>query len=369
MMKKSFKLAIYGSPLVFFSPLAIVSCSGTGEFASQANSGKNYDALWNNSFFQLADEIPSSLFGLTINQLENRINDQIRNDRETQKLMKVFAFNLLYQAAKNPYNREAKRVDVTDENLKRFGDFLSDKMKPDQTSNDNDEKKTYNKFNGFIEKIGDFKIKILAFESSQNENGKVDVQLKNDAILGNLITKDLLDRLHLQISFKINDQETNEMVVKNGENIFYRTQKSREERNTIKKFQDNQEIIGLIENQYKYQGSKMFYDIESQQFQTIVLTTNVKYNNDKDTTPSGFIKDTDTNRKLVYFDFKNIATELYENHLFIDLANSAYFDPFLQTNFNNYLKEQKLYVDSKMKQIDFNLQTTIKYKEPKEENS
>lgn len=45
MKKKSFKLAIYGSPLVFFNPLAIVSCSGTGEFASQANSGKNYDAL------------------------------------------------------------------------------------------------------------------------------------------------------------------------------------------------------------------------------------------------------------------------------------------------------------------------------------
>ena len=352
------------APAAALAPLSVVACDFSGGFTTQTDGAKNYDILWNTAFFKLPNETPSAIYNLTIEELETRINAQINSSAQARKLLKLFAFTSLYQAVKNPYNREGQRVDIADEALKKFGDFLSDQMKPDQADETDDKKKTYRNFDRFIESFNNVKISVLAFEPTTTASGRPGpVLIDKSVLLGEELGPKLLERLHFQLSFKINNARIHELVVSNNEPVFHRTQKNREERIIIKNHRNSPAVLELIENQFKYQGTKMYYDLPSQEFRSIILTSNVKYNTDKDTTPSGFIGGTDTTRKLFFFDFKQIGRETYQNYLILDLANSAYFDPFLQTNFNNYLKTQQLYVDSKMKRIEINLKTTINYKE------
>lgn len=371
MNKKAIRLFSLGIPVTVALPFVVVSCSSSN-FVSEIDGAKNYDILWNTSFFKLPEEKPSQIFDLKIQEFENRINNEINGNSQNRKLLKLFAFSSLYQAVKNPYNREGKVATINDEKLKKFGDFLSDQMKPDDDKITDDNKKTYNNFDRFIEKFVDVKINVLAFDTVEDatNSNKIKAQINKNLSLGESLNDDLLDRLHFQLSFKINDPKTNELIVNNGESIFYRTPKIREEREVINKNKNaDLELRNLIENQFKYQGSKMYFDLETQEFKSIVLTSNVKLNGDKSTKPSGFIEGTDTNRKLLFFDFKQIGKEEFQNYLIFDLANSSYFDPFLQTNFNNYLKKQNLYVDSKMKRIEINLKTSIKYKEYADDNN
>ena len=371
MNKKAIRLFSLGIPLSITLPFVVVSCSSSN-FVSEIDGGKNYDILWNTSFFKLPEEKPSQIFDLKIQEFENKINNEINGNSQNRKLLKLFAFSSLYQSVKNPYNREGKIATINDEKLKKFGDFLSDQMKPDNDKITDDSKKTYNNFDRFIEKFVDVKINVLAFDTVEDatNSNKIKAQINKNLSLGESLNDDLLDRLHFQLSFKINDPKTNELIVNNGESIFYRTPKIREEREIINKNKNaDLELRNLIENQFKYQGSKMYFDLETQEFKSIVLTSNVKLNGDKSTKPSGFIEGTDTNRKLLFFDFKQIGKEEFQNYLIFDLANSSYFDPFLQTNFNNYLKKQNLYVDSKMKRIEINLKTSVKYKEYPDDNN
>ena len=371
MNKKAIRLFSLGIPLSITLPFVVVSCSSSN-FVSEIDGGKNYDILWNTSFFKLPEEKPSQIFDLKIQEFENKINNEINGNSQNRKLLKLFAFSSLYQSVKNPYNREGKIATINDEKLKKFGDFLSDQMKPDDDKITDDNKKTYNNFDRFIEKFVDVKINVLAFDTVEDatNSNKIKAQINKNLSLGESLNDDLLDRLHFQLSFKINDPKTNELIVNNGESIFYRTPKIREEREVINKNKNADLVLrNLIENQFKYQGSKMYFDLETQEFKSIVLTSNVKLNGDKSTKPSGFIEGTDTNRKLLFFDFKQIGKEEFQNYLIFDLANSSYFDPFLQTNFNNYLKKQNLYVDSKMKRIEINLKTSIKYKEYADDNN
>ena len=371
MNKKAIRLFSLGIPLSITLPFVVVSCSSSN-FVSEIDGGKNYDILWNTSFFKLPEEKPSQIFDLKIQEFENKINNEINGNSQNRKLLKLFAFSSLYQSVKNPYNREGKIATINDEKLKKFGDFLSDQMKPDNDKITDDSKKTYNNFDRFIEKFVDVKINVLAFDAVEDatNSNKIKAQINKNLSLGESLNDDLLDRLHFQLSFKINDPKTNELIVNNGESIFYRTPKIREEREIINKNKNaDLELRNLIENQFKYQGSKMYFDLETQEFKSIVLTSNVKLNGDKSTKPSGFIEGTDTNRKLLFFDFKQIGKEEFQNYLIFDLANSSYFDPFLQTNFNNYLKKQNLYVDSKMKRIEINLKTSVKYKEYPDDNN
>lgn len=371
MNKKAIRLFSLGIPVTVALPFVVVSCSSSN-FVSEIDGAKNYDILWNTSFFKLPEEKPSQIFDLKIQEFENRINNEINGNSQNRKLLKLFAFSSLYQAVKNPYNREGKVATINDEKLKKFGDFLSDQMKPDDDKITDDNKKTYNNFDRFIEKFVDVKINVLAFDTVEDatNSNKIKAQINKNLSLGESLNDDLLDRLHFQLSFKINDPKTNELIVNNGESIFYRTPKIREEREVINKNKNaDLDLRNLIENQFKYQGSKMYFDLETQEFKSIVLTSNVKLNGDKSTKPSGFIEGTDTNRKLLFFDFKQIGKEEFQNYLIFDLANSSYFDPFLQTNFNNYLKKQNLYVDSKMKRIEINLKTSIKYKEYADDNN
>ena len=371
MNKKAIRLFSLGIPLSITLPFVVVSCSSSN-FVSEIDGGKNYDILWNTSFFKLPEEKPSQIFDLKIQEFENKINNEINGNSQNRKLLKLFAFSSLYQSVKNPYNREGKVATINDEKLKKFGDFLSDQMKPDNDKITDDSKKTYNNFDRFIEKFFDVKINVLAFDTVEDatNSNKIKAQINKNLSLGESLNDDLLDRLHFQLSFKINDPKTNELIVNNGESIFYRTPKIREEREIINKNKNaDLELRNLIENQFKYQGSKMYFDLETKEFKSIVLTSNVKLNGDKSTKPSGFIEGTDTNRKLLFFDFKQIGKEEFQNYLIFDLANSSYFDPFLQTNFNNYLKKQNLYVDSKMKRIEINLKTSVKYKEYPDDNN
>ena len=371
MNKKAIRLFSLGIPVTVALPFVVVSCSSSN-FVSEIDGAKNYDILWNTSFFKLPEEKPSQIFELKIQEFENRINNEINGNSQNRKLLKLFAFSSLYQSVKNPYNREGKVATINDEKLKKFGDFLSDQMKPDDDKITDDNKKTYNNFDRFIEKFVDVKINVLAFDTVEDttNSNKIKAQINKNLSLGESLNDDLLDRLHFQLSFKINDPKTNELVVNNGESIFYRTPKIREEREVINKNKNaDLELRNLIENQFKYQGSKIYFDLKTQEFKSIVLTSNVKLNGDKSTKPSGFIEGTDTNRKLLFFDFKQIGKEEFQNYLIFDLANSSYFDPFLQTNFNNYLKKQNLYVDSKMKRIEINLKTSIKYKEYTDDNN
>ena len=371
MNKKAIRLFSLGIPATVALPFVVVSCSSSN-FVSEIDGAKNYDILWNTSFFKLPEEKPSQIFDLKIQEFESRINNEINGNSQNRKLLKLFAFSSLYQSVKNPYNREGKVATINDEKLKKFGDFLSDQMKPDDDKITDDNKKTYNNFDRFIEKFVDVKINVLAFDTVEDatNSNKIKAQINKNLSLGESLNDDLLDRLHFQLSFKINDPKTNELIVNNGESIFYRTPKIREEREVINKNKNADLVLrNLIENQFKYQGSKMYFDLETQEFKSIVLTSNVKLNGDKSTKPSGFIEGTDTNRKLLFFDFKQIGKEEFQNYLIFDLANSSYFDPFLQTNFNNYLKKQNLYVDSKMKRIEINLKTSIKYKEYADDNN
>lgn len=355
-----------------FLPIAVVSCSKTNEEAFFASSDKNiYQSIWNTSFTTFIDEnkLSEYIYSTKIEDLEKMINDQIKNDKKTTKIIKIYLFSLLWQSIKNPYSRDGKRVSLLSEDLKKYSDFLSNLVQPDDNNAD---KKTYNNFDSFIESFYDFKVNILPFD----DNGNI-ITINKQKTVGEVISnnknKDTLELLNFQFEFKIKNDKANELMLQKDDktkHIFYRTKLDKEEKIIIRKYKDQQsEVANLISNQFNYQGSKMYYDIEQQVFKTIVLTNNVKYDGTIKTKPSGFKEDSDFKRSLLFFDFKRQSEKKYVQYLILNLSSSNYFDTSLTSDFRKYLEEQKILVDGSMQKVEFNLNKVVGYEPIKNENN
>ena len=87
MNKKAIRLFSLGIPVTVALPFVVVSCSSSN-FISEIDGAKNYDILWNTSFFKLPEEKPSQIFELKIQEFENRINNEINGNSQNRKLLK-----------------------------------------------------------------------------------------------------------------------------------------------------------------------------------------------------------------------------------------------------------------------------------------
>lgn len=355
-----------------FLPVAIVSCSKNNQEAFFASSDQNiYQSIWNTSFTTFIDEskLNEYIYSTKIEDLEKLINDQIKNSTKTTKIIKIYLFSILWQSIKNPYSRDGKRVSLLSEDLKKYSDFLSNLVKPD---NINADKKTYKNFDAFIDSIYDFKINILPFDNNNNTI-TINKQKTVGEIISNNKNKDTLELLNFQFEFKIKNDRANELMLQKDDktkHIFYRTKLDKDEKLIIRKYKDqSSEIANIISNQFNYQGSKMYYDIDQKVFKTIVLTDNVKYDGTIKTRPSGFKDDSDAKRNLFYFDFRRQSEKKYQQFLILNLSSSSYFDTSLTSDFRKYLEEQKILVDGSMKKLEFNLYKDVAYEPIKNENN
>lgn len=383
-MKKINKFLISSSILsVGIIPLAVVSCSNNSSFSNNfIESTTLYDELWNvNKFYDAnveGEEVPF-FHKWTIQQLEDKINDLIRKDSKIGEMMKLFAFISLKNAISSPYDKQGNKVSIISEQLKTFDSELNTLMKPDD---DKKENKTYKNFNNFINKINDFKIEILPFGTTK-EKVSIDKKEIISNVIGSGITSDenqitfkSFEKLNFKFSFKINDDTINEKIIdKNSDgkkSIFYRTSLDVEQRKIIRDFSKNKDVQPHIINQFTYEGTKMFYNIETKRFESIVLTTNIKKNGNRSTKPSGFIENYDTKRKLFWFDWKQVSPKKYQYYLVMNTSDNNYFNQNLSTDWSNFLKWKKIVnSENKIDLVGFNLGNNIVYdfKEDEEEAS
>lgn len=351
-------------------PLAVISCSNqpNNPFVSDETNSNSYGDLWNLSFSNAIDKVDlsNSLYEMTLKDFESKLNEQILSNRRINKLMKIYCFQLLYQAIKNPYDSGGHKISNLGNNLTNYGQYLLDKINPD---NPDVENKKYNNFDKFLDNFKNIKINVLSFKTFEPDpnqpNTPVQVEFNNLIKLGNRINDhNNLERLNFQISFEVSDPYLNEKIInEQGETIFYKTNKTREQRQLINKYKNNkdQSIYNLIDNQFLYQGTKMYYEVPTKTFKTIVLNSNVKNGNSFETKQSGFIKTVDTNRNVSFFDFKEIGKNKYRQYFVWNLANSSYFDTSLSSNFTNYLTQFGFIKDSKMEKVEFNFNKYIYY--------
>lgn len=370
-IKKNKSLYSIVLPAVFIVPFVSSSCSKNYTNAFVSSNSDNYSSLWNVSLTDIADRdiyknpfLKNSLYSMKISELNQLINEQIENDQKMKKIMEIFSFLLLWQAIKNPYTRDGKRVSILSKELKDYDNFLTNELIPDNPSDVDD--KTYKNFDKFIESFYDLKINIISFRKNNTM-----ITIDSEQKVGDLINSlENLELLNFQFSFKIKNKEANTLIInKNDKNkhIFYKTTTNREERKIIKD-NENTKIDSLIKNQFNYQGSKMYYDIENQTFKSIILTSNIKFNGVQNTKPSGFIETYDTQRNMFYLDFKQVGDKNYEQYLILDLSKSNYFDTNLSADFNNYLKKEKIIDENnKIKNVEFKLNKFVNYEISKEE--
>lgn len=360
------KLKINNIKIVLLAPIiiptiAIVSCGNSKKNDEFISDSSLYSDIWDTAYTKVNNNIPNNeLFNLSISEINKKLNNIIESDSKIKKIMQIYCFQLLYKAIRHPYDTNGKEITNLNSNLTSYTQYLIDKTKPDNEKADDEDKK-YNNFDKFLDSFIDIKINVLAFSKNKEQ-----VTLNNTIKVGEKLNEknnNNGDRLNFQITFKSKDEEINKKILnKDNETIFLKTKKTREQRALIKQYANNKDknVFNLINNQYLYQGTKLYY--EDSTFKTIVLKDNVNKDKSLPTPNSGFIQDVDTERKLLFFDFKQSSSNEYNQYLVLDLNNSSYFDTNITSNFNKYLKWKGYYKDSKMDKIEFNLNESITYK-------
>lgn len=347
------------STAVVLSPITIaLSCSNQNNANSISISNSNsdlYSTIWNLSGL---DEIKNSFFNLTIEELQNKINKQIKEDSKKYFLMKIYCFYLLWDGMKNPTSEDGSTSQlILSEDIKSFGTFLSNKLVSDNdkiTLND----RTYNNLRTYLNTF-DFDISIV------NINNK---QIDNKLTLRDVLWKNSYYVLNFKINFWTSDEETNTKMVNSNtkKSIMYKNNLSRTQREKIRSIA-NPELKELTTNQYSYQSTKIYYNTVDKKFSTIILPSNVILNGNEETIDSGF-SSKDKSRKLFLFDFYNANPNdnNYQSFLELCLNQSDNFNFSINSDWTNFLKKENYYKENQsgtltMENIKVNLDCNFTY--------
>ena len=136
------------SAIVILSPISIaLSCSSKNNEYQVSSNTDLYSTIWNLSG---DNQIKNSFFNLTIDELQKKINQQIKNDEKKYYLMKIYCFYLLWEAMKNPTSEDGTTSQlILSEDIKNFGTFLSNKLVSDNDKITLDNR-TYNNLKAYI---------------------------------------------------------------------------------------------------------------------------------------------------------------------------------------------------------------------------
>ncbi len=344
------------SAIVILSPISIaLSCSSKNNEYQVSSNTDLYSTIWNLSG---DNQIKNSFFNLTIDELQKKINQQIKNDEKKYYLMKIYCFYLLWEAMKNPTSEDGTTSQlILSEDIKNFGTFLSNKLVSDNDKITLDNR-TYNNLKAYINTF-DFDISII--------------NLNNETIDNTLTLRDVLWNksyyvLNFKIEFWTSDDETNNKMinVNTGKSIMYKNNLSRTQREEIRKI-NNSELKKMTTYQYSYQSTKLYYDTTNKKFSTIILPSNVYYNGNEETINSGFTSK-DKSRKLFLFDFysNNEKDNNYQSYLELCLSQSENFNYSINSDWTNFLKKENYYKENKtgsltMENIKINLDINFVY--------
>ena len=163
-------LALSSLPL---TAIAVVSCSqnSSNNWASQVST--TYSNIWNLTNTNITNnQNNNSVYSLTIQQLEDQINNVVNSNKFLLKQAKAWCFSMLWNAIKSPYSRSGSVITSLPEDLSSYSSFLSGFVAPDETDGD-----TYNKLNSFVDSFYDIKINLLSFSGDTPSTVKIDKNL------------------------------------------------------------------------------------------------------------------------------------------------------------------------------------------------
>lgn len=316
----------------------VVSCSNTSSYNILEN-GNLYGDVWLAALTGsgLADDKQVSPFDMTVEELENVINDSIKKDETKSFAMKVYCFYLLWNAIKNPYTSSGQVQTNLSTEIIEYGTMLQNKMAPDDNDETNDSNKTFEIFKNYI-KTFEYKISLVNFEGEEiNNNVKIKDILSSGLYL-----------LNFKIDFSTTDNETNDkMISKNNVNnsIMLKTATTTEQRRIINGIK-NETTKELVKKQFTYQSTKLYYDISSKKFSTIILPSNVNYLINESTLNSGFSAE-DKNRALFSFNWysKSINSNNFESFLVLRTDATGNFNTTISSDWTLFLKKYNI-IDS-----------------------
>ncbi|MBD5423123.1 MAG: hypothetical protein HDR43_01350 [Mycoplasma sp.] len=346
------KIIQISSSIVILSPIAVaISCSTSNSFLASSKSNNLYSNIWNLSGM---NEIKNTMFDMTIEELEIKINNELKKDSSNDFLMKIYSFYLLWQAIKSPESESGSSIQTNlSTDITNYSTFLSGKLVADVTNVDN-ENKEYKKFKSYLETF-DYKISIVNFDGNKIDNKQT-------------LRKVLYEKSYYVLNFKIDfwttDDETNSKMIstKNSKSIMYKNALTRKQRETIKNIAD-EETKEIVVSQYSYQSTKMYYDIVEKKFSTIILPSNVHYDGKEETIDSGFSSNSKS-RKLFLFDYSSDEKNPnnFSTKLILMLSSSNNFSTSISSDWTNFLEKEGYYgvhtsenTSKQMKNIEIDL--------------
>ena len=342
-------LKVLAPSLVLTPIVATVSCSKDDDYSVSSNVDL-YSTIWNLS---LEDDIKNSIFDMNIKELEEKINSNLKKDSKNNLIMKIYSFYLLWQAIKNPLSSNGSVITNQSTNIENFSTFLTNKLDPDNEDVE-DDKKTYKNFKNYINTF-DYKISIININSKTNT---IDYEQSLRTIFAN---NQYI--LNFKIDFFTSDKETNEKIVDDSnKSILTKTALTREQRQTLNKIQ-NEELKQLTLNQYNYQSTKLYFDVNNKKFSTIILPSNI-YPNLLNFTPDSGFSSKDEKRQLFQFEWYSSSENSTKFNSYIELllSSSNNFSTSLNSDWTRFLKQEKLLESSNnLSNIKINLNKTIEY--------
>ena len=343
-------LKIVAPSLALVPIISVVSCSK--EEYSVSSNVDLYSTIWNLS---LENDIKNSIFDMNIKELEEKINSNLKKDSKNNLIMKIYSFYLLWQAIKNPLSPNGQQITNQSTDIESFSTFLTDKLSPDNKDVD-DDKKTYKNFKNYINTF-DYSISII------NINSKTHT-IDYEQNLRTLFANDQYI-LNFKIDFFTSDKETNEKIVNSSnKSILNKTALTREQRQTLNKIQDD-EVHKLTLNQYNYQSTKLYFDVENKKFSTIILPSNI-YPNLLEATPDSGFSTKDEKRQLFQFQWYSNSENSTKFNSYIELllSSSNNFSTSFNSDWTRFLKQEKLLNSSNnFSNIKINLDKTFHYSE------
>ncbi len=356
-LKKKTLIPIIATAAII-SPISMVlSCSkSTSNDYSVSSNESLYSDIWNLSLITSPETgegiIPNSFFDMTVSQLEEQINKNIKSDSKNNFILKIYSFYLLWNAIKNPRDTAGTVVNSVSSEMTDFSTFLSNKLSQDDSSVTLTSKKTYNNFKKYINTF-DYKISIVNFD--------------NGSINNNLKLREVFDRnqqyiLNFQFNFWTSDNDTNAKMVSNGKSIMMKTALTRDQRQTLQNIK-NSEVKELTKNQFTYQGTQLYYDVDAKKFISIILPSNIYSGLTDEATPDSGFATSDKNRQLFQFNWysRSENSTTFDSYINLLLDVTTNFSTNFTSDWTNFLNKESILVDGKMQMMKINLDRPIKY--------
>lgn len=302
----------------------------------------------------------NNFLDLTVAQFEAKINEEIKKDATNDLLMKIYCFYLLWQSIKNPLTESGTTQSNLSTEIQEYATFLENKLSPDDKNIQDKNKKKYTKFKNYLNSFN-YQISLFNFN---NENNNTEETLLNLFKNGRYV-------LDFQINFWTTDEETNSKMISkknNGKSIMFKNTISRPDREIIRKIKDKN-LKEIATNQFAYQSTKLYFDLEQKKFSSIILPSNINYVVGYDETPNSGFASGDKTRRLLAFEFytENNKSKTFSPFINFLLNSSDNFSYSLTSDWTNFLELEKLYItpegksSKEMKNIKISLGNSFFY--------